>query len=519
MVAPVQTTTPGDVWEVLKVKLGLNDSRATTKETKALGSTWNASSLLKPCADGERTQHLLRLAGTHLARGFDVDQTIEICLMWNKNNIEPLDDDKVISTCESLAATDARNNPNRDRTNALALALPATPLFNIVDARIDTFLKSAPPPMRWVLEGLLPLGIVAALVAPGGAGKSQLLMQLCYTVATGLPLAGCWSVGEVGTVLMLCAEDSREEIHRRVHRIFQQLGVGISRVLKKQLQDRLLIRSMVGEDLLLTETDGRGEVSRTALAERLLLTAQQANNLKLIIIDPAARFRGGDENSNADATRFVQALEYLAQNTGATVLIAHHSAKSAINTGEITQSASRGASALTDGIRWQMALTPLTGTMKGYAGIHESLRNNYLEAKLVKTNYTAPHSAVLLERANDGYLQRTFVPAVTSTKPTDDWILAELLTIVNAAKVPISARQFETLYGGVNRELKISEREVRRIVELGRIRQFLDGAKGKGMSVNIAGAAWLKSQSVGSTSASAARQLPRGNAARRAKTK
>ena len=104
--------------------------------------------------------------------------------------------------------------------------------------------------------------------------------------------------------------------------------------MQASLKDNFLIRSVTGMDVLLTQAMKNGEIVRTQLVEPLLLTAQQAKNLKLIIIDPAARFRGGDENSNPHATRFVQVLEYLALTTGATVLIAHHTGKGATNSKE-----------------------------------------------------------------------------------------------------------------------------------------------------------------------------------------
>ena len=508
-----------DVWETLKLKLGLNEARA--RAGKSSSSGWDSENLLAPCGDGQRTAHLTGLAGSYLARGFNVDQTIEHCLLWNERNTPPLDPDKVISTCQSIAATDARNHPERAQGHGHAFGLvqsviPPTPLFDIADARIDDYLTTPPPLQRWVLDRFLPLGIVAAIVAQGGAGKSQLVMQLCYSVSTGMALAGQWAVGETGTVLMLCAEDSPEEIHRRVHRIHRQLGSGFAASTLKQLKDNFLIRSMTGMDVLLTQATQKNEVVRTALAERLLLTAQQAKNLKLIIIDPASRFRGGDENSNLHATRFVQTLEYLALSTGATVLIAHHTGKGATNSRETSQDASRGASALTDGIRWQLALTPLTSVSKGYKGLPPNTRHLYMEAKLVKTNYTAPQPEVLLLRGSDGYLQVTSDPSATTPKFIQEKLdLLSVLRIVQAAPKPITARQLETRYGGLNKALKVSEKALRELVAAGRRDGLLEGAARQPLELTQKAVDLLQNQAGGTTDA--ARQAPRGNATRRKK--
>lgn len=507
-----------DVWELLKEKLGLNETR--TKASSSTSSGWDSQNLLAACGDGQRTGHLTGLAGSYLARGFNVDQVIEHCLMWNERNLPPLDTDKVIRTCQSIAASDARNHPARGQGQAFGLvqaSSPATSLFDIADARIGGYLQTSPPPQRWVLDGFLPLGIVAAVVAQGGAGKSQLLMQLCYSVATGIALAGQWAVGEPGTVLMLCAEDSPEEIHRRVHRIHKQIGSGMAASMQKQLEDNFLIRSMTGMDVLLTQATPKNEVVRTALAEQLLLTAQQAQNLKLIIIDPASRFRGGDENSNLHATRFVQTLEYLALNTGATILIAHHTGKGSTNSRETSQDASRGASALTDGIRWQLALTPLTSVSKGYKGLPANARHLYMEAKLVKTNYTAPQPEVLLLRGPDGYLQVTFDPSATTPKFIQDKLdLLSVLHIVQSAPDGITARQLEARHGGVNKALKISEKALRELVTAGRHDGLLKGEARQPLALTQQAVDLLQNQAGGV--ADAARQTPRGNATRRKKT-
>ena len=509
-----------DVWETLKLKLGLNEFR--TKAAKSSSSGWDSQNLLAPCGDGQRTAHLLGLAGSYLQRGFDVNQTIEHCLLWNQRNTPPLDPDKVISTCRSIAVSDSRNHPDRDHSQAFTplqiVLTPPVAWFDLADARIDGYLQAPPPPIRWVLDGFLPLGIVAAIVAQGGVGKSQLLMQLGYSVATGITLAGQWPVGETGTVLMLCAEDSTDEIHRRVHRIHHQLGAGMPPAMKARLQDNFLIRSVTGMDVLLTQALKNGEIVRTQLVEPLLLTAQQAKNLKLIIIDPAARFRGGDENSNPHATRFVQVLEYLALTTGATVLIAHHTGKGATNSKETNQDASRGASALTDGIRWQMALTSLTSTTKGYNGLPKETRHLYMEARLVKTNYTAPQPEVLLLRGDDGYLQATTDPlAMAPTYIQDKLNQLAVLRLIQGDTKGLTARQLETQHGGLSKDFKTSEKGLRALVLRARAEGLVDGEKGKPLTLTDKALDYLKTQSGGQPDA--ARRVPRGAAARRTKMK
>src|SRR5690606_14169428 len=97
-------------------------------------------------------------------------------------------------------------------------------------------------------------------------------------------------------------------------------------------------------------------VRQTEIVEQLLCVTKAIPDLKLIIFDPVSRYRGGQENSNEDATRFIEAAERIAKATGATVLLLHHANKGSMSAEERNQNAARGASALTDGARWQMNL-------------------------------------------------------------------------------------------------------------------------------------------------------------------
>jgi hypothetical protein len=309
-------------------------------------------------------------------------------------------------------------------------------------------------------------------------------------------------------VLMLCAEDGRDEIHRRVYRMHQQVGLALGPAALQALADRLFVRSMAGEDVLLTNATHSGEVVRTPLTERLLLTVQQVPDLKLIIIDPASRFRGGDENSNADATRFIQALEYVALETGATVLMAHHSHKGAASSPEANQNGARGASALTDGMRWQMALTPQTKA--GSKLPRDADYKLYVEAALVKTNYTAPQAPVMLKRGADGYLEAAGPSMLQQRTGT----LVELLKIIGAAGDGITARQLESRHGGVAQPLGVSEREIRPLVEELRSLGWVDGSKGQPLRLNAAGVALLDGKD---GAMPVAKPVPRGRFARRAK--
>lgn len=69
------------------------------------------------------------------------------------------------------------------------------------------------PPIRFVVEGLLPQGL-HVFAGPPKIGKSWLLMQLALAVASGKPFWGLET--EQGSVLSLCLEDSLPRLQQRL---------------------------------------------------------------------------------------------------------------------------------------------------------------------------------------------------------------------------------------------------------------------------------------------------------------
>jgi RecA-family ATPase len=443
--------------------------------------------LKRQCKDGERTQTLTQLAGTLLAAGYSKDECTAQCIAWNQRNIEPLEVDKVIDTCSSICKSDEINHPERYLNNEAV-----EPLFDLAAGRIDRYLASNPPARRWLLNEMIALGKVGAVIAPGGSSKSQWLLQLAISVASGIPLAGHWEIGERGSALVFFAEDDDEEIHRRLKRISDHLLIGGYGGDLAGIEDRLFIFSTIGKDTLLTKRQTTGEVTSTNICDRILAMASQIENVKLIVIDPASRFRGGDENKNEDATRFVEALERLAKSTGATVLIAHHTNKTSYSAdGEPGQGASRGASALTDGLRWQMNLSKPNKEQCAMLGVNKDEARNFIMATVTKTNYSAFPEPIAMKRHTDGYLE--CLTTAQAQARAEHQAMMRVLHVLNKVRRPMSARALEDTHGGVEGELKMAKQAVRNVVKMAVERGLLTGGSRKTLSVTLAGQSILAS--------------------------
>ena len=121
----------------------------------------------------------------------------------------------------------------------------------------------------------------------------------------------------------------------------------------------------------------------------------------MIILDPISRFLGPDsENDNIAATFFISLLEKITLELRGkpTLLFGHHMSKQGLNNPETNQTAARGASAITDGARWQTNLEFVI-TKNG------KREQNKLNLKVVKSNFTAiPERPHRLKRDKNGFL-------------------------------------------------------------------------------------------------------------------
>ena len=110
--------------------------------------------------------------------------------------------------------------------------------------------------MEWLVNDLLPAGVVGLIVAPGGTGKSWFLFQLAMSTVSGIPLAGKWSIPSSyrpRRVLMLSAEDDERQLHLRWQRAADQAFPNADT--SKALSELLYLVPRVGKDNLLTSAD------------------------------------------------------------------------------------------------------------------------------------------------------------------------------------------------------------------------------------------------------------------------
>lgn len=337
-------------------------------------------------------------------------------------------------------------------------------LFNPPEMRFGRFLATDPPKREYILEGVLPANVVGLLASMGGAGKSYLALQLAISVVTGLPFLGM-RVSTPGAVLGLFAEDDESELHRRGRTLLDHFALDTQA--RDAVSERLYIASRVGEDNMLTRTTSDGDVTRTALLAQLIETAKQIPDLRLIVIDPLSRSRGGNANNEEHATRFVEALEEIRKETGAAVLGLHHVSQSGIREGG-GQEIVRGSTALVDGVRWVATLQRLRGAEAKRYGLDEREAARYLRLDVPKSNYAPPFPGMWLRREEGGVIvpgELKETSGVHESKAAAEYIgiVARLQALLKEIG-PITRNEVRK-HCGLKGSLKAGDQTVRSVIE------------------------------------------------------
>lgn len=282
--------------------------------------------------------------------------------------------------------------------------------MNLTPLNLATCLTSPAPKLDFVLPGL-PVHCVGALVAPGASGKTFFILQIAAALALGIPVAGgaLPAPAALGKTVLFASEESAEMLILRLHALVSWLlstndylpleeHLERSRVIA-QLAEYVAVYSLAGQSVRVFE---HGAPSK-AMDE----IAKVCEGARLLIIDPLRRFHDGDENASGDMTAVVQALECVAHRAGCAILLTHHTSKAATLSGNgDAQQASRGASALTDAIRWQANLVGMTEAEVERHGVEPEKRRYYLRLELPKVNYIEPPPGVWMRRLPGGCLQR-----------------------------------------------------------------------------------------------------------------
>lgn len=228
---------------------------------------------------------------------------------------------------------------------------------------VRTFLgddeDAADAPEPCVIEGLLPVGVPAALAGEPKSLKTYVGVDMGVCVAAGIPWCGRQT--KQGRVVMYLEEDARSEVRRRLW----WLARG------HELDPR---------DLPLAVTAMAG--LRLDDSEHVARIIEECRGAALVVIDALSRVHSVDENDRTAMRTVTLALSRIVAETGATVLVVHHYRKAGARDayGQTRPGQRmRGSGDLHALVRAVIGVKKLTASAAGYSAIELTPESNYGE--------------------------------------------------------------------------------------------------------------------------------------------
>ena len=168
-------------------------------------------------------------------------------------------------------------------------------------------IDNPPEEVPELIHGILHVGCKMIITADSKAGKSCMAENLAICIAEGKPWMKKFQC-EKGRVLYIDLELSWRAIYDR------------TQLIRKELE----VTSKI-PNLEFFPLRGYAE-SLEALLPKIVRRAR-SKNYSAIVIDPLYKIQSGDENSAEALSKFCNALDRLARETGAALIITHHHPK------------------------------------------------------------------------------------------------------------------------------------------------------------------------------------------------
>ena len=210
----------------------------------------------------------------------------------------------------------------------------------------------------------IPKGTITMISAPGGTGKTWLIVQLALRFILENPNK---------KVFLWLSEDLESIIKNRMSDICNS-------ILDESVDNRFI-------NIHTTDSFPAPLIERakgtSKMSSRFNQIKAELKDYDLVVFDPLLAFYGGDENDNSEARIFMQPFMNWAKNTNKSVVFLHHSTKS------ITQNSnnkSRGAGAFVDAARVCYEMNKI---YKKDNQTLESTKSHLRDIKLSKDNYGA----------------------------------------------------------------------------------------------------------------------------------
>lgn len=194
-------------------------------------------------------------------------------------------------------------------------------------------------------------------VAPGGLGKSTLVLAECIAIATGRPILGV-TPAKRERVVYYNAEDPRDEIERRVIAMLMHHGIPQSEIVG------WLFTASGREDELTLATGEQGDIAEPVF--QFIERWAQGVKPGVFAFDPLANMTESPETNDV-FRKLGKRLSRMADTLNCSIEIVHHTRK--LNGREAEIEDSRGGGALLGAVRAGRVLNPMKPEEAAKAGL------------------------------------------------------------------------------------------------------------------------------------------------------
>ncbi len=295
------------------------------------------------------------------------------------------------------------------------------------------------PPRPWILGHWLLRGTVTTVIAPGGTGKSALMVATALSLATGRELLGKTVWGGAQRVWLWNLEDDRDELTR------QLVACSLHHAVSEWDYEGCLFVNDAGSSLC-TATKGREGLAIHESVNAALAAEIRSRQIDVLIVDPFVSSHRAEENDNGQIDAIAKHWASIARKANCSIVLVHHSRK--LGGQQVDAEAARGASALGNAARSVLVLNRMEKGEATRFGIEEENRHRYIRVGNDKSNRAPAGEAewfrlVSVKLANGGPEGGDSVGVVERWNPPDTSVAVDDETRAKV-QAEIASREWRT---------------------------------------------------------------------------
>ena len=243
------------------------------------------------------------------------------------------------------------------------------------------------PKRRFILGTDYLRGACSLTIAPGGVGKSTLVLQEAIAIATGRDQVCGMNVLEQCPVWYINAEEPTDEINRRAAGVIKHFDVD-----KADVTGKVFFSSGIDAHQFIVARETKEGLVKTADVEKITAEIDRLD-IGVLIVDPLVRAHAVNENANDAIDFVVQQFAKIAATTNCAVMLVHHTRKPQGGSAEGhagNADSGRGASSLIGGVRAARTLYTITKKHAEKIGVPVKEKHRFTRLDSAKANYSEP---------------------------------------------------------------------------------------------------------------------------------